>query len=446
MHSKTQCQVSPGTHVEVLALTGLEELPTTCGVLLFHGQAQSTIRLCEIAGKPPQGKPCPCRVFIKDLQKSHRCWVHFKEGIFCSIHSPPTWSHFSKSEDTAFTIYCLHHRTALTKWHLAFCPSTSLSKELPDSYMFQAHACAPESQEPSCQGFPLILPKLFTQVDQTCLSEPSHTGGPLRMPHCVRGCWGFTFCCTAGLPAKQGPQSHNVHHHLHFPPRCQRCRSSGPRGSCPNVKILPLVLPSVSARWAPAQHHGEYHPCLSSRQSGKSSPPCQRQSVPPCSANRNSPPGASFPCYPVTCPPPPRLPLEPGWADRSHRLAHATLHAMQPQAPPPAPLPYRVPALARTPAVSLILPTAPAVSLRLTAHLHTVRWTQARPGASREARRKRKQPQELQMNSFPPGWRSSPNSTHTAFSPLVADPTDATVTQQWCHRFVGWSSCIHTAE
>ena len=112
---------------------------------------------------------------------------------------------------------------------------------------------------------------------------------------------------------------------------------------------VPLVLPSVSARWAPAQHHGEYHPCLSSRQSGKSSPPCQRQSVPPCSANRNSPPGASFPCYPVTCPPPPHLPLEPGWADRSHRVAHATFHAVQPQAPPPAPLPYRVPCRGRPP-------------------------------------------------------------------------------------------------
>lgn len=34
MHSKTQRQVSPGTHVALLALTGLEELPTTCGVPL----------------------------------------------------------------------------------------------------------------------------------------------------------------------------------------------------------------------------------------------------------------------------------------------------------------------------------------------------------------------------------------------------------------------------
>ena len=33
-HSKAQCQVSPGTHVAVLALMGKEEPPTTCGVPL----------------------------------------------------------------------------------------------------------------------------------------------------------------------------------------------------------------------------------------------------------------------------------------------------------------------------------------------------------------------------------------------------------------------------
>ena len=121
--------------------------------------------------------PSP-RAFIKDPQKSHRCWVHFKEGIFCSMHSPHTCLHFSKSEDTAFTIYCLHHRTAFTKWCLAFRPSTSPSKDPPNSHMCQTHTCAPESQEPSCQGFPLILPKLLTPVNQPCLSEFSHTGGP----------------------------------------------------------------------------------------------------------------------------------------------------------------------------------------------------------------------------------------------------------------------------
>ena len=30
--------------------------------------------------------------------------------------------------------------------------------------------CIPELQRPSCQGFPLLLPKLLTQVDQHCLN------------------------------------------------------------------------------------------------------------------------------------------------------------------------------------------------------------------------------------------------------------------------------------
>ena len=50
------------------------------------------------------------------------------------------------------------------------------------------HPYAPDSQKPCCQGFPLPLPKPFTQVDQLQLSvwsihrELSHTGGHLRMP------------------------------------------------------------------------------------------------------------------------------------------------------------------------------------------------------------------------------------------------------------------------
>ena len=50
------------------------------------------------------------------------------------------------------------------------------------------HPCVLESQKPCCQGFPLLLLKLHTQVDQLCLSiqlichELHHLGeGPLRM-------------------------------------------------------------------------------------------------------------------------------------------------------------------------------------------------------------------------------------------------------------------------
>lgn len=72
---------------------------------MFHGQVQSTICLCEIAGKPPQEQLN--LGFIKDPQKSHRCWVQFKEGIFCSIHSPPRDYTFQtlRTQPLQYTVY-----------------------------------------------------------------------------------------------------------------------------------------------------------------------------------------------------------------------------------------------------------------------------------------------------------------------------------------------------
>lgn len=35
---------------------------------------------------------------------------------------------------------------------------------------------------------------------------------------------------------------------------------------------------------------------------------------------------------------------------------------------------------------------------------------------------------------------------YTMFSPLVTDPVDAAVTQQWCHRFFRWSSYGHAVQ
>ena len=35
---------------------------------------------------------------------------------------------------------------------------------------------------------------------------------------------------------------------------------------------------------------------------------------------------------------------------------------------------------------------------------------------------------------------------YTMFSPLMADPVDAAVTQQWCHRFFRWSSHGHAVQ
>ena len=44
----------------------------------------------------------------KELQNPQR---HLQGGVICSVRSSPTWLHFSKSEDTAFTVHCLHQRT-----------------------------------------------------------------------------------------------------------------------------------------------------------------------------------------------------------------------------------------------------------------------------------------------------------------------------------------------
>ena len=74
-----------------------------------------------------------------------------------------------------------------------------------------------------------------------------------------------------------------------------------------------LVLPSISAHGSPALHLIGHYLYSASEQSGKFTPGCQQQSVPPCLANRNSPPVTSFHCCPVTCPLPPSLPWGPTW-------------------------------------------------------------------------------------------------------------------------------------
>ena len=69
----------------------------------------------------------------------------------------------------------------------------------------------PESQKPSCQGFPLHLPKLLTQVNQLHLTtcsirrELSHIGGPLRMPPLGYRLLMLHFLLHSGLTVKQGP-------------------------------------------------------------------------------------------------------------------------------------------------------------------------------------------------------------------------------------------------
>ena len=114
--------------------------------------------------------------------------------------------------------------------------------------------------------------------------------------------------------------------------------SSWPWGSCSNAIYIALVLPSISAHCTLVQHHRENYPYSLSRESGKSTPWYQRQSVPPSSANGNSPPVTPFQCYPVTCPPPLNLPLEPKLRGSqphgitNHMVATGFLHPVECQA------------------------------------------------------------------------------------------------------------------
>ena len=55
----------------------------------------------------------------------------------------------------------------------------------------------------------------------------------------------------------------------------------------------------------------------------------------------------------------------------------------------------------------------PGASCLLYLTVLTVRWTQGRQGTSQEARKRLKEPQELQTHLFSPGWRCSHSSSHS---------------------------------
>ena len=85
--AKTQHQVSPGTHVAVPALMGLEEPPTAHGVPLSSMAKSSPLSaLVRFQESLHRGNSSSAGFFIKDLQKPPQAWVHhFKEGIFVSF-------------------------------------------------------------------------------------------------------------------------------------------------------------------------------------------------------------------------------------------------------------------------------------------------------------------------------------------------------------------------
>ena len=74
------------------------------------------------------------------------------------------------------------------------------------------------------------------------------------MPPWSLDCLCFTFCCaTASLPSRD-PQSCNIRHHCHLPPRCQRCWLLQWHGVLALMPIYVALVLSISAHCTPAQH------------------------------------------------------------------------------------------------------------------------------------------------------------------------------------------------
>ena len=103
-----------------------------------------------------------------------------------------------------------------------------------------------------------------------------------------------------------------------------------------------LVLPSISAHCVLVQHHKRRYSYLPSRESRKSTPQCQWQSLPPCSENDNAQPATPFQYYLVNRLLLPSLPLEPTPrrlqppGTTCYMAATGFLHPVAPQAPQPA--------------------------------------------------------------------------------------------------------------
>lgn len=152
------------------------------------------------------------------------------------------------------------------------------------------------------------------------------------------------------LPSRDR-QSHNSHHHRHFPP--QRCWVfQGPRV----LALTPIPL-SSSSKCISTLHTStasqRVSPHSPSGQSVKSTSQRQRQSGLPCSAKRNSPPVMPSQCYRVNHPPLPSL----GAQTERIAAAQSLMLSGAPRLPPPSGSQAPQPAgyLPATPAVLLFI-------------------------------------------------------------------------------------------
>ena len=166
----------------------------------------------------------------------------------------------------------------------------------------------------------------------------------------------FPFCCTIGLTAKREPvvSQSSLSQSLTASPSGM-LGSSGPQVLALRPIYVVQVLLSVSAHCIPAWHHRVHYQYSPSGQSGKSTPRCQQQSVPSCSANGNSRPVTPFPCCLGTHPCFPVFHQSACRENHSHTVPHAIWWPLASSIQWSLGLLYLLGILLCTPVVSLIL-------------------------------------------------------------------------------------------
>ena len=300
------------------SLWGRRESGTTEWLTLFPEGAPPSSGPLQVFTLSKWGLPCyPSTSLSKDPLNPPQApgpLLHLQRGDFCGIHSSHHESVSSGPQPTRRAHVPTQSLAAGTDIAapLSAAPRASLtsrdlqSRQVPQP-LFQwgvsgyrrqpfyfvprmndtVHPCAPDSQKPCCQGFPLPLPKPFTQVNQLQLSvwsihrELSHTGGHLRMPPRGRPSGHrllmLPFLLHHGPHCQPGTLgSHNAHGRRRSWLPCQRS------GVLRAVHLVPqctqTLLQWVSATRAAVQHHRGHHAHPPSGRSGKSTSECQWES------------------------------------------------------------------------------------------------------------------------------------------------------------------------
>ena len=108
VQSKTQHQVSRGTHVVVLILMGLEEPTTACGVpLCFMAKSNPSSVLEKLQESLHRGNYTPAGFFSKDLPAKHpspRHWTTPLRRGFCVCVAFSAHPHYSKCFHTVLNL------------------------------------------------------------------------------------------------------------------------------------------------------------------------------------------------------------------------------------------------------------------------------------------------------------------------------------------------------